>query len=92
MGKESFIKILRHRAQVRWRKYFPEKRPERLLHDKPWSEMTFWEKRMYGGKDGKPVPIKRMFEEPISHEECERMLDSALKVTLWERIRRNLDL
>ena len=87
MAEKSLIKTWRGRVQARWRQIFPEKRPERLLHDKPWSEMSFYEKRMVGGKDGKPIPIKSMAPKPISHQECEAMLDRALKRTLWERVR-----
>ena len=91
MEKESFVKILRYRAQVRWRRYFPEKRPERLLHDKPWSEMSIWEKRMFGGKNGKPIPIKSFMGNFPSHEECEKRLDQALKLTFLEKTRRFLN-
>ena len=93
MNKEKLIKILRNRALVRWRRFFPEKRPEHLLHHKLWSEMSLWEKRMYGGKDGKPVPVKSfMGGNQISHEECEKQLDRALKISLAERVRSYLDI
>lgn len=69
-----------------WRKFHPEKRPERLLHHKPWSEMTLSEKRMYGGKDGKPMPIKSFATHELSHEECERALDKALREGFLSRV------
>ena len=88
--KENFIQILRNRAMFRWRKFFPEKRPEHLLHHKSWEEMTLWEKRTYGGKDGQPIPIKSFCGGPLpSHEDCEHILDQALRISMLDRIRGN---
>ena len=50
------------------------------LADKPRSEWTLWEQRMFSGKNGQPVPIVSMRPKLVSHEECERALDKALVV------------
>ena len=53
-------------------------------------DLTLWERRMFSGKDGKPVSIVSMTKKTISHEECERSLDRALRIPFWKRIQRML--
>ena len=85
MKHETLKNILINRGRTLYRKFHPEKRPECLLHHKPWSEMSLWEKRMYGGKDGKPIPIKT-FTKEFSHEECEKALQDAFRLGFWGKI------
>ena len=91
MTKETLKNILINRGRVFYHKFRPEKRPEHLLHHKPWAEMTLWEKRMYGGKDGKPIPIRSFTEPELSHKECESALEKAMRTGIWGKIYSFLD-
>ena len=92
MKKKSFFKILQHRAEVRKLRYLSEKNPEKHLHGKSLPEMSMWEKRIFCGKNGKPVPICSFVgRNLVSHKECEKILDRALKLTLLERVQRFFD-